>query len=327
MEYATVGRTGLRVSRICLGAMTFGSTAWRDWVLPESESLPFFERALAAGINFFDTADMYSNGVSEEIVGRALGELSPRDQVVIATKAYFPTGEGPNDRGLSRKHLFDAVDASLRRLKTDYIDLYQIHRFDPGTPIEETLDALDAIVRTGKVRYLGASSMFAWQFATMLHTSDRRGWARFVSMQNHYNLVYREEEREMMPLCIEEGVGVIPWSPLARGFLSGNRRPQSADWGDTTRARSDEFAHNLYYAESDFDIVERVVELARRRGVTAAQIALAWLLAQPGVTAPIVGTTKLDHLDDAVAALEVSLDDDERRFLEEPYVPHSVLGH
>ena len=327
MEYATVGRTGLRVSRICLGAMTFGSTAWRDWVLPESESLPFFERALAAGINFFDTADMYSNGVSEEIVGRALGELSPRDQVVIATKAYFPTGEGPNDRGLSRKHLFDAVDASLRRLKTDYIDLYQIHRFDPGTPIEETLDALDAIVRTGKVRYLGASSMFAWQFATMLHTSDRRGWARFVSMQNHYNLVYREEEREMMPLCVEEGVGVIPWSPLARGFLSGNRRPQSADWGDTTRSRSDEFAHNLYYAESDFDIVERVVELARRRGVTAAQIALAWLLAQPGVTAPIVGTTKLDHLDDAVAALEVSLDDDERRFLEEPYVPHSVLGH
>ena len=327
MEYATVGRTGLRVSRICLGAMTFGSTAWRDWVLPESESFPFFERALAAGINFFDTADMYSNGVSEEIVGRALGELSPRDQVVIATKAYFPTGEGPNDRGLSRKHLFDAVDASLRRLKTDYIDLYQIHRFDPGTPIEETLDALDAIVRTGKVRYLGASSMFAWQFATMLHTSDRRGWARFVSMQNHYNLVYREEEREMMPLCVEEGVGVIPWSPLARGFLSGNRRPQSADWGDTTRARSDEFAHNLYYAESDFDIVERVVELARRRGVTAAQIALAWLLAQPGVTAPIVGTTKLDHLDDAVAALEVSLDDDERRFLEEPYVPHSVLGH
>ena len=327
MEYATVGRTGLRVSRICLGAMTFGSTAWRDWVLPESESLPFFECALAAGINFFDTADMYSNGVSEEIVGRALGELSPRDQVVIATKAYFPTGEGPNDRGLSRKHLFDAVDASLRRLKTDYIDLYQIHRFDPGTPIEETLDALDAIVRTGKVRYLGASSMFAWQFATMLHTSDRRGWARFVSMQNHYNLVYREEEREMMPLCVEEGVGVIPWSPLARGFLSGNRRPQSADWGDTTRARSDEFAHNLYYAESDFDIVERVVELARRRGVTAAQIALAWLLAQPGVTAPIVGTTKLDHLDEAVAALEVSLDDDERRFLEEPYVPHSVLGH
>ena len=327
MEYVALGRTGLRVSRICLGAMSFGSTTWRDWVLDESESRPFFERALDVGLNFFDTADIYSQGLSEEIVGRALGELARRDQVVIATKAYYPMGEGPNDRGLSRAHLFDAVDASLRRLQTDYIDLYQIHRFDTRTPIAETLEALDDIVRSGKVRYLGASSMSAWQFATMLHTSDHRRWSRFVSMQNHYNLVYREEEREMLPLCLAEGIGVIPWSPLARGFLAGNRRRSSAGWGETTRAKTDEFARQLYYAESDFTIVDRVVDLATSRGLSPAQVSLAWLLKQPAVTSPIIGTTRLEHLDDAVAALDLKLDDEECHALEELYIPHPVLGH
>ena len=306
--------------------MSFGSKTWREWVLSEDESRPFFERAIESGINFFDTADMYSVGVSEEIVGRALGELASRDQVVIATKANYPMGDGPNDRGLSRKHLFDAVDASMTRLGTDYIDLYQIHRFDSHTPIEETLDALDAIVRSGKVRYLGASSMAAWQFATMLGVSDRRGWARFISMQNHYNLIYREEEREMIPLCRAEGVGIIPWSPLARGFLAGTRRPSSAGWGDTTRARTDDFAQRLYFAEADFAIVDRVVELAAERGVAPARIALAWIVRQPGVSAPIVGVTRLPHLDDAVAALELELDDEACTRLEELYTPHPVLG-
>ena len=331
MDYVNLGRTGLRVSRLCLGTMTFGSTAWRPWVLPEDASRPFIRRALDAGINFFDTADMYSRGVSEQIVGRALNDCTTRDQVVIATKAFFPMGDGPNDRGLSRKHLFDAIDASLRRLGTDHVDLYQIHRFDPHTPIEETLEALNDVVRAGKARYIGASSMYAWQFAQMLQASERRGWARFVSMQNHYNLVYREEEREMLPLCRAEGIGVIPWSPLARGFLAGNRgRPDAAggpQGGETLRARTDEYAHGLYYAASDFQVVDRVVELARRREVTPAQIALAWILRQPGVTAPIIGVTKIEHLDDAVAALDVTLDDDECRGLEAPYVPHPVLGH
>ena len=307
--------------------MTFGSPTWRDWVLPEEESRPFFERALDVGINFFDTADMYSLGASEEIVGRALAELTTREKVVIATKVNFPMGDGPNDRGLSRKHLFHAVDASLRRLGTDYIDLYQIHRFDPRTPIAETLDALDQIVRSGKVRYLGASSMFAWQFATMLHTSDQHSWARFVSMQNHYNLVYREEEREMLPLCQAEGIGLIPWSPLARGFLAGNRRRLTDDPGQTPRARSDDFAKDMYYADSDFAIVDRLIDVAGRRGVSPARLAMAWLLRQPGVTAPIVGTTKIEHLDDAVAALDITLDDAECVALEELYVPHAVLGH
>ena len=296
-------------------------------MLPEEESRPFFERALDVGINFFDTADMYSLGASEEIVGRALAELTTRDKVVIATKVNFPMGDGPNDRGLSRKHLFDAVDASLRRLGTDYIDLYQIHRFDPRTPVEETLDALDQIVRSGKVRYLGASSMFAWQFATMLHTSDQHGWARFVSMQNHYNLVYREEEREMLPLCEAEGIGVIPWSPLARDFLVGNRRRKADDPGQTTRARTDDYAQGMYCADSDFAIVDRLTDLASRRGVSPARLAMAWVLRQPGVTAPIVGTTKIEHLDDAVASLDVTLDDAECKELEELYVPHAVLGH
>ena len=331
MQYVNLGRTGLRISRICLGTMTFGSRAWRPWVLTEEDSRPFIRRAIEAGINFFDTADMYSRGVSEEIVGRALGDLSTRDQVVVATKAFFPMGDGPNDDGLSRKHLFDAIDASLRRLGTDYVDLYQIHRFDPHTPIEETLEALNDIVRAGKARYIGASSMYAWQFARMLHVSERHGWARFVAMQNHYNLIYREEEREMLPLCRAAGIGVIPWSPLARGFLAGNRARAASgdgpDAGGTLRARTDEYARGLYYADSDFRVVERVVELARRRGVTPAQVALAWILRQPGVTAPIVGATKLAHLDAAIAALDITLDDAECRLLEEPYVPHPVLGH
>ena len=331
MQYDRLGRTGLRVSRICLGTMTFGSPAWRPWVLEEEESRPFIRRALEAGINFFDTADMYSRGVSEEILGRAVREFAARDQVVIATKAFFPMGDGPNDGGLSRKHLFDAIDASLRRLGTDHVDLYQIHRFDPDTPVEETLEALNDIVRAGKARYIGASSMYAWQFARMLQVSERHGWARFVSMQNHYNLVYREEEREMLPLCREAGIGVIPWSPLARGFLAGNRiRSEAGDTppaGETLRARTDRYAHGLYYADSDFEVVERARALAHQRGVTPAQIALAWILRQPGVTAPIMGATKLAHLDAAIAALEVVLDDAECRSLEEPYVPHPVLGH
>jgi aryl-alcohol dehydrogenase (NADP+) len=327
MQYANLGSTGLKVSRICLGAMTFGSPEWRDWVLPADESRPFIQRALEAGINFFDTADMYSRGASEEILGRALAEFTTRDQVVVATKAFFPLTDGPNARGLSRKHLLEAIDGSLRRLGTDYVDLYQIHRFDHETPIEETLETLNDIVRSGKARYIGASSMYAWQFARMLHLSEQRGWARFVAMQNHYNLIYREEEREMLPLCRAEGIGVIPWSPLARGFLAGNRRSSSEDWGATRRARTDEYAHGLYYETSDFAVVDRVVELAARRGVPPAQIALAWILRQPSVTAPIVGTTKLEQLDAAVAALEVTLDDDECGLLEEAYVPHQVLGH
>jgi len=327
MEYVNFGRTGLKVSRICLGVMTYGSPSWRNWVLPEEQARPFIQRAVELGINCFDTADVYSHGVSEEILGRAIRDFTRRDQVVIATKLYFPTGQGPNDRGLSRKHVFDAMDGSLRRLGVDHVDLYQIHRWDDRTPIEETLWALHDVVQAGKARYLGASSMYAWQLAKTLYLADRHGWHRFVSMQNHFNLVYREEEREMLPLCRTEGVGVIPWSPLARGFLAGNRRPADDGWGETMRAKSDEFAHQLYYAESDFKIVDRVVELARRRGATPAQIALAWILRQPGVTAPIIGASKLDHLEQAVMALDITLDDDECRFLEELYTPHPVLGH
>jgi 1-deoxyxylulose-5-phosphate synthase len=325
MEYIRLGSTGLKVSRLCLGTMTYGTPEWRPWVLDEATSRPFLTRALERGINFFDTADMYSRGRSEEVLGRVLKECTSREQVVIATKAFYPMGDGPNDRGLSRKHLMHAIDASLRRLGTDYVDLYQIHRFDPQTRIEETLEALHDIVKAGKARYIGASSMAAWQFAKMLAASDAHGWTRFVTMQNHYNLVYREEEREMMPLCREEGIGVIPWSPLARGFLAGNRH--KADRGETLRARSDEFAHKLYYADSDFTIADRVVELAGRRELQPTQIALAWLLSKPGVTAPIVGASKLPHLDDALGALDVRLDAGEIAFLEELYQPHPVLGH
>jgi aryl-alcohol dehydrogenase (NADP+) len=329
MDYVNLGDTGLKVSRLCLGCMSYGDPEWRDWMLGEDDARPFFERALEAGINFFDTADMYSRGVSERVTGRWLGELARRDEVVLATKVYFPTGDGPNARGLSRKHVLAAIDASLERLGTDYVDLYQIHRWDDDTPIEETLEALDDVVRAGKARYIGASSMYAWQLAKALYTADLGGWTRFVSMQNHYNLIYREEEREMLPLCLEEGLGVIPWSPLARGFLAGNRRRGEGGekGGETTRSQSDDYAQRMYYRDDDFDVVERVVEVAGERGVRPAQIALAWLLHQDAVTAPIVGATKLAHLDDAIAALDVELSDEEIARLEEPYQPHPVLGH
>jgi len=330
MDYVNLGRTGLKVSRICLGCMSYGDPGWREWVLPEKDSRPFFERALDLGINFFDTADMYSLGVSEEITGRALRDLAPREQVVIATKVYFPMGDGPNDRGLSRKHILDSIDASLQSLGTDYVDLYQIHRWDYETRIEETLEALHDVVRAGKARYIGASSMFAWQLAKSLYLADLHGWTRFVSMQNHYNLVYREEEREVNPLCREEGLGLIPWSPLARGFLAGNRgkkAEEDQEAGPTQRSKSDDYAHRLYYEEGDFEVVKSVVELAEAKGVEPAQIALAWLLHQPGVTAPIVGATKIRHLEQAVSALDIELSEDERARLEEPYRPHPVLGH
>jgi aryl-alcohol dehydrogenase (NADP+) len=326
MDYVNLGAAGLQVSRICLGTMTYGSKKWREWVLEEEESRPFIRRALELGINFFDTADMYSVGVSEEILGRALRDFGGgRDRMVIATKLFNPMGEDPNQRGLSRKHIHHAIDDSLRRLGVDYVDLYQIHRFDYSTPIEETLDALDAVVKSGKALYIGASSMFAWQFAKMLYKSGERGLSRFVTMQNHYNLIYREEEREMIPLCLEEKVGLLPWSPLARGFLAGNRRKQ--DFGETIRAKTDEYAKQLYYDDSDFAVVEQVSAIAQRRGVNNAQVALAWILAQPGVTAPIVGASKMSHLEDAVAALNLKLDSEELKALGAAYKPHGVLGH
>jgi len=325
VDYVNLGRTGLQVSRICLGTMTYGTPDWRPWVLNEDESRPFIKQALDEGINFFDTADMYSLGASEEVLGRALRDFARRDEVVIATKVFFPLAPKPNQGGLSRKHILHAIDDSLRRLGTDYVDLYQIHRYDPRTPIEETLEALHDVVKSGKARYIGASSMYAWQFAQALATSERNGWTRFVAMQNHYNLVYREEEREMLPLCQAEGIGVIPWSPLARGFLAGNRR--RADKGDTLRAKTDDFSHALYYQESDFTVVDRVVELAERRESTPAQIALAWLLHQPGVTAPIIGASKMPQLDEAIKAQRIKLSAEECAFLEEPYQPHRVLGH
>jgi aryl-alcohol dehydrogenase-like predicted oxidoreductase len=325
MDYTRLGKTGLKVSRLCLGCMTYGTPQWRDWVLDEEASRPFIRRALELGVNFFDTADMYSNGASEEVLGRALKDFAKRDEVVIATKVYFPTGSAPNSRGLSRKHVFDAIDASLRRLGVDHVDLYQIHRWDAETPIEETLEALHDLVRAGKVRYLGASSMYAWQLAKALYLADLHGWTRFVSMQDHYNLVYREEEREMLPLCREEGLGVIPWSPLARGFLAGNR-PRGEE-GATTRARSDTFSHKLYRQPEDHDVADRVAVVAERRGAKPAQIALAWLLHQPAVTAPIVGASKMEHLEEAAAALDIRLSDEERRELEVVYRPHPVLGH
>ena len=299
MDYTRLGSTGLKVSRICLGAMTYGDPAWRPWMLSEEASRPFIKRALEHGITFFDTADMYSLGKSEEVLGRALKDFAPRDKVVVATKVYYPMSDDPNDRGLSRKHLMSSIDGSLRRLGMDYVDLYQIHRWDAETPIEETLRALDDIVRSGKARYIGASSMMSWQFAKALYTADRHGWTRFVSMQNHYNLVYREEEREMMPLCREEGIGVLPWSPLARGFLAGNRK-RGSERTATPRDKSDDFGHGLYFTDPDYDVVERLVEVASEKGVPPAQVALAWLLRQPGVTAPIVGATKMEQLDQAV---------------------------
>ena len=324
MQYVNLGRTGLNVSRFCLGTMTYGSPKWRPWVLDEQASRPFVKRALELGINFFDTADMYSDGASEEVLGGAIRDFAKREDVVIATKVFNPMGPGVNDRGLSRKHILDAIDASLSRLGMDYVDLYQIHRYDYETPIEETLEALNDVVRSGKARYIGASSMFAWQFAQALAVSDRRGFARFVSMQNHYNLAYREEEREMLPLCLAEGIGVIPWSPLARGLLTGSRREGLL--GNTARSKTDDYASKLY-EDADLAVVDRVVQTARRRGVPPARVALAWLLARPGVTAPIVGASRMEHLDDAVAALDMVLTEEECRFLEEAYRPHSIRGH
>ena len=325
MDYVSLGNTGLKVSRLCLGCMSYGTSQWRDWVLNEEQSFPFFNQAVEAGINFFDTADMYSDGVSEEVTGRALKKLGlRREETVIATKVYNPMGDTPNERGTSKKHIRHAIDASLRRLDVDYVDLYQIHRYDQTTPIEETLEALTEVVNQGKALYIGASSMYAWQFAKFLCVAEAQGCARFVTMQNHYNLVYREEEREMIPLCREEGVGLIPWSPLARGFLAGNRNRQ--DQGETTRAKSDKFAHDLYYQDSDFAIVDRVTHLAQKRGVSNAQIALAWMLHKPGITSPIIGATKPHHLNDAVKALRLRLGSEEMKVLEEPYQPHPVLG-
>jgi aryl-alcohol dehydrogenase-like predicted oxidoreductase len=325
MDYVRLGQTGLKVSRLCLGCMTYGSSKWRPWVLDEEESLPFFKRALEAGINFFDTADVYSVGESERVTGKALKEYAKRHELVIATKVNGPMGADPNNRGLSRKHILDAIDRSLTRLGVDYVDLYQIHRFDYETPIEETVEALHDVVRAGKARYIGASSMYAWQFMKMLAASDRHGWTPFVSMQPQYNLVYREEEREMLPLCGDRGIGVIPWSPLARGFLAGGRG--SPGEGNTERARTDEFAPRLYYREPDHAVVEAVSEAARARGVSNMQIALAWVLRNRVITAPIIGTSKPHHLDDAVAALSIELTDDEVKALEAPYRPKRILDH
>jgi len=326
MEYVSLGNSGLKVSRICLGCLTYGSKKWREWVLEEEEGRPFIRRALELGINFFDTADVYSLGRSEEILGRALKDFGPgRDKVVIATKVFNAMGDDPNLRGLSRKHIRHSIDDSLRRLGTDYVDLYQIHRFDPETPVEETLEALTVVVRAGKALYVGASSMYAWQFAQMLHAAEKHGYSRFVTMQNHYNLVYREEEREMIPLCLKEGIGLIPWSPLARGYLT--RRPPAEGYGETLRAATDDFAHRLYFRPGDAEVALKTAEIAERRGVPMARVALAWLLGKPGVTAPIVGASRMEHLEDAVKALEIRLTDEERSELEAPCRPHPVLGH
>jgi aryl-alcohol dehydrogenase-like predicted oxidoreductase len=325
VEYARLGSTGLKVSRVCLGMMSYGDPQWREWVLGEDEAERFVQRAAELGVNFFDTADAYSRGVSEETTGRVLRKaFRDREDYVLATKVFNPMGDGPNDGGLSRKHVLAGIDASLRRLGVEHVDLYQIHRWDPETPIEETMEALHDIVRAGKARYLGASSMYAWQFAKAQHAAERLGLTRFVSMQNHYNLVYREEEREMIPLCLDQGVGLIPWSPLARGLLAGNRGREGVR--NTTRSTSDPFADSLY-GEADFDVVDAVAAVAGARGVPPAQVALAWVLGRPGVTAPIVGATKLSHLDDAVAAVELQLTDDEVKQLEAPYVPHPIRGH
>ena len=325
MQYVPLGATGLQVSRLCLGCMTYGDPAWREWVLDEDASRPFLRAAWEAGINFFDTADMYSNGRSEEVVGRALKELARRDEVVIATKLFNPMGPKPTQKGLSRKHVMEAIDASLKRLGTDYVDLYIIHRFDPSTPVEETVEALGDVVKAGKALYLGASSMAAWQLMKMLGLQRARGLAPFVSMQNYVNLVYREEEREMLPLCRAEGIAVTPWSPLARGFLAGSKPRAGAA---TVRARTDTYQDALGLgAEQDHAILERVEAVAGRLGVKPAQVALAWVYGLPGVTSPIVGASKPHHLDDALAAMAITLDMETRAYLEEPYRPRPVTGH
>ena len=324
MQFTRLGTTGTIVSRICLGMMTYGTKTQREWALEEAEARPLIKKAIDLGITFFDTADVYSTGASEEITGRALKALgAPREEIVVATKVNGVMAEGPNMRGLSRKHILQGIDASLKRLGLDYVDLYQIHRFDPLTPIEETLEALDDVVKAGKALYIGASSMFAWQFMKMLETQTRLGLARFVTMQNHYNLIYREEEREMLPLCRVEGIGVIPWSPLARGRLT---RPR--ELSDTTlRAKTDEFGKSMYHYDGDDAVIDEVTAIAKKRGVTNAQVSLAWILAQPGVTAPIIGASKAAHLDDAVAALELKLDPDEMKSLGASYRPHPIMGH
>jgi 1-deoxyxylulose-5-phosphate synthase len=326
MQYVTLGKTGMKVSRLCLGMMSYGSKTWREWVLDEEQARPFMQRALEAGVNFFDTADVYSVGESEKITGSLLRHFGVRrEDVIVATKVHGQMSEDVNDRGLSRKHILDSIDKSLKRMQMDYVDLYQIHRWDPGTPIEETLEALNDVVRSGKARYIGASSMYAWQFARALHTSEKHGWTKFVSMQNHYNLAYREEEREMIPLCIDQGIGLIPWSPMARGFFAGNRTREGS--GETTRAKSDPFAKGLYFREEDFDVADRVAEVAQARGVTGSQVALAWILHKPYVHSPIIGATKMDHLDQAIAALDIQISGEEITKLEEPYKPHPILGH
>lgn len=325
MDYVSFGSTGLKVSRLALGTMGFGSRSWRKWALDEDESRPIIRRAFELGINLFDTADMYSLGMSEEILGRALKDFgAPRDRVVVATKAFFPMSDDPNDRGLSRKHLLHAIDGSLKRLRMDYIDVFQLHRWDPQIPIEETLIALHDIVRAGKALYIGASTMSAWQFAKLLYTADRLGVTRPVSMQPYYNLLYREEEREMIPLCRAEGVAIIPYSPIARGFVTGERR--KGDWGDTVRAKTDDYMKKLYYAPQDFAITDRITEVARRRSLPNVQVALAWVLHQPGITAPIVGVTRLEQLDELVGALQVQLDAGELNALAEVYQPHEVIS-
>lgn len=325
MQYTNLGKSGLKVSRICLGMMTYGSTDWREWVLDESACNAHVKRALELGINFFDTANVYSIGVSEEMTGRALKKYANRHEVVLATKANGRMGEDINSAGLSRKHIMDQVDASLKRLQTDYIDLYQIHRWDYAVPIEETLEALNDCIRAGKIRYIGASSMFAWQFAKALYKADMHGWTRFISMQNHYNVVYREEEREMNPLCETEGVGLIPWSPLARGVVTGTRGRDGV--ATSLRSQTDKFGNNLYGGYSDFDVADAVEAVSEEVGASRAQVALAWLLTKPAVTAPIIGTTKLEHLEDAVKAVDVTLTADQIATLEAPYQPHPILGH
>ncbi|MFI5177006.1 MAG: aldo/keto reductase [Vicinamibacterales bacterium] len=327
MQYVQLGRSGLQVSRLALGCMSYGNPQWRPWVLDETAAQPLFRRAVEAGITFFDTADMYSLGLSEEVTGRALKTYARREEVFIATKVNFPMGPGPNMGGLSRKHILQAFDASLKRLGGDAIDLYQIHRVDPGGRIDQTREALNDLVRGGKVRYIGASSGSAWRLAKALSASERRGWARFISMQNHYNLIYREEEREMIPLCLDEGIGLVPWSPLARGLLT---RPRPADGnvrgGQTARSTSDEYSPKLYDSPGDWDVVDALERVAKARGATMAEVGLAWLLGRPGVVAPIIGATKLEHLKGALRAVDLQLTADERAALEAPYRPHAVKG-
>ena len=327
MQYTKLGSTGITVSRIALGMMTYGSSKWRPWVLDEPAARPIVRRAVDLGINFFDTADMYSNGESEAVLGRLLREFDfPRERSIVATKVFFSASDDPNQKGLSRKHIMHAIDNSLRRLQMEYVDLYQIHRYDYETSTEETMEALHDVIKAGKALHIGASSMFTWQFAQMQYTADLHGFTRFATMQNHYNIVYREEEREMIPYCIDEGIGVIPWSPLARGFVAGNRS-RTEKSGETRRAQTDDYAQKMYYEPSDYEVVDRITEIAKQRGVSNAQIALAWILHQPGITAPIIGASKLEHLEELVKAVDLELSEEEIKRLNEPYKPHPALGH